>query len=137
MKVLIAGAALGDRLFAAAGQGDLGALERLLARDVVLRGDGGGKVPALARALHGADRVAGTLANWNRQGARGGGQMRRATINGLPGALMLDPEGGVIGAMSLEIAGGEIVAVNSVVNPEKLGHLGPVGDMVALLRRDP
>jgi len=125
---------LGDRFFAAAGQGDLGALEALLARDVVLRGDGGGKVPALARALHGAERVAGTLANWNRQGARGGGQMRRATINGLPGALMLDAEGGVIGAMSLEIAGGEIVAVNSIVNPEKLRHLGPVGDMLALLR---
>jgi RNA polymerase sigma factor (sigma-70 family) len=127
---------LGDRFFAAAGQGDLSALEALLARDVVLRGDGGGRVPALARALHGRDRVAGALASWNRQGARGGGQMRRATINGLPGALMLDAEGGVIGAMSLEVAAGEIVAVNSVVNPEKLRHLGPVGDLLGLLRRD-
>jgi RNA polymerase sigma-70 factor (ECF subfamily) len=127
---------LGDRFFAAAEQGDLGALEELLARDVVLRGDGGGKVPALARALHGADRVAGTLANWNRQGARAGGSMRRATINGLPGALMLDADGGLIGAMSLEVAGGAIVAVNSVVNPEKLRHLGRVGDMRGMLGRD-
>jgi RNA polymerase sigma-70 factor (ECF subfamily) len=62
--------------------------------------------------------------------------MRRATINGLPRALMLDADGGLIGAMSLEIAGGEIVAVNSIVNPDKLRHLGPVGDMVALLRGD-
>jgi RNA polymerase sigma-70 factor (TIGR02957 family) len=128
---------LGDRFFAAAGQGDFEALEALLARDVVLRGDGGGKVPALARALQGADRVAGTLANWTRQGVRGGGQMRRATINGLPGALMLDADGGLVGAMSLEIAGEEIVAVNSIVNPDKLRHLGPVGDMLALLRGDP
>lgn len=128
---------LGDRFFAAAGQGDLGALEALLARDVVLRGDGGGKVPALARALHGAERVAGTLANWTRQGARGGGQMRRATVNRLPGALMFDADGGLIGAMSLEIAGEEIVAVNSIVNPDKLRHLGPVGDMLALLRQKP
>ncbi|MGC1165903.1 MAG: RNA polymerase subunit sigma-24, partial [Solirubrobacterales bacterium] len=94
-------------------------------------------VPALARALHGAERVAGTLANWTRQGARGGGQMRRATVNRLPGALMFDADGGLIGAMSLEIAGEEIVAVNSIVNPDKLRHLGPVGDMLALLRQKP
>jgi RNA polymerase sigma-70 factor (ECF subfamily) len=123
---------LGDRFFAAAERGDLEALEALLARDVVLRGDGGGKVPALARALHGADRVARTLANWNRQGARRGASMRRAVINGLPGALLLDAEGGVIGAMSLEVAGDRIQGVNSVVNPDKLRHLGPVGDV----RRD-
>jgi|GEM_PF-4675793 len=127
---------LGDRFFAAAEEGDLGALEALLARDVVLRGDGGGRVPALARALHGAGRVAGTLANWNRQGARGGGSMRRATINGLPGTLMLDGAGRLIGAMSVEAAGGEIVGVNSVVNPEKLRHLGQVGDMWGMLGAD-
>jgi hypothetical protein len=92
--------------------------------------------PALARALHGADRVAGTLANWNRQGARAGGSMRRATINGLPGALLLDAGGGLIGAISLEVAGGEIVGVNSIVNPDKLRHLGRVGDMRGMLRRD-
>jgi RNA polymerase sigma-70 factor (ECF subfamily) len=39
----------------------------------------------------------------------------------------------VISVMALDVAGGEIVAVRSVVNPEKLGHLGPVADLKALL----
>ncbi len=126
---------LGDRFFAAAERGDLEGLEALLARDVVLRGDGGGQVPALARALHGAGRVARVLANWNRQGARSGATMRRAVINGLPGALLFDGAGGLIGAISLEVDGERIEGVNSVVNPEKLRHLGPVGDMRGMLRQ--
>ena len=69
---------LADRFFAAAQEGDLPALEALLAEDVELHGDGGGKVPALARALFGRSRVARTLRNWLRTGARMGGvTMRR------------------------------------------------------------
>ena len=49
---------LARRFFAAIEQGDLAGLEALLAHDVVLTGDGGGKVPALARSLRGRDRVA-------------------------------------------------------------------------------
>ena len=52
---------LARRFFAAAQEGDVAALEALLANDVVLHGDGGGKVPALARALYGSRRVARTL----------------------------------------------------------------------------
>jgi RNA polymerase sigma-70 factor (ECF subfamily) len=52
---------LARRFFAAAQDGDLGGLEALLAHDVVLTGDGGGKVPALARSLRGRNRVARTL----------------------------------------------------------------------------
>ena len=63
---------LAARFLAATRDGDLPALEALLARDVVLHGDGGGKVPALARALHGRARVARTLVAWGRQGRRGG-----------------------------------------------------------------
>ena len=55
---------LTPRFFAAAQQGDLDGLEALLAHDVVLTGDGGGKVPALARSLRGRDQVARTLVNW-------------------------------------------------------------------------
>jgi RNA polymerase sigma factor (sigma-70 family) len=126
---------LGGRFFAAAEQGDVGALEELLSREVVLRGDGGGKVPALARPLQGANRVARALVNWGRQGAAGGTQVRRVTVNGQPGALILDASGATIGALSLEIGREGIVGVNSVVNPEKLGHLGRVGDMRALSGR--
>jgi RNA polymerase sigma-70 factor (ECF subfamily) len=127
---------LGDRFFAAAERGDLEALEQLLARDVVLRGDGGGKVPALARSIVGVERVARTLANWNKAGARSGASARRATINGRPGALLLAPDGSLLGAMVLDVDAGHVVGVNSVVNPEKLRHLGPVADMRAVLRGD-
>ena len=116
--------------------GDLTALEALLARDVVLHGDGGGKVPALARALHGRARVARTLVAWGRAGSRAlaGTSVRPALVNGQPGALIADAEGRVIGVMALDIGDGQVQAVRSIVNPDKLGHVGPVGDMLALLR---
>ena len=50
---------------------------------------------------------------------------------------MLDPGGRLINVMALELAGGRIQAVNSVVNPDKLRHLGPTADLGALLRRQP
>ena len=64
---------LADRFFAAAAEGDMEALETLLAEDVELHGDGGGKAPALARALFGRSRVARTLRNWARAAPRVGG----------------------------------------------------------------
>src|SRR5215203_5026537 len=63
---------LATRFFAAAEEGDLAGLEALLAQDVVLHGDGGGKAPALARAVHGRARVVRTLGAWLRAGARFG-----------------------------------------------------------------
>ncbi len=127
---------LARRFFAAARDGDLGGLETLLAQDVVLHGDGGGKVPALARSLHGRRRVARTLLAWARQGLRrGGATLRRVEVNGQPGALLLDPEGRLVSVMALDIADGRIQGVSSIVNPDKLRHLGRVGDMRALLER--
>jgi RNA polymerase sigma-70 factor (TIGR02957 family) len=126
---------LADRFFAAAQEGDLPALEALLAEDVELHGDGGGKVPALARALFGRSRVAGTLRNWMRTGARMANvEMRRVEVNSQPGALLLDGEGRLFAVMALDIADGQIQGIRSIVNPDKLGHLGEVADMGALLR---
>ena len=126
---------LARRFFAAVQEGDLAGLEALLAHDVVLTGDGGGKVPALARALRGRSRVARALVNWIRVGARiPGASMRPVEVNGTPGALLLDGDGRLVAVWALEISGGEIVALNSVVNPDKLRHLGPVADARALLR---
>ncbi|MGH2745654.1 MAG: RNA polymerase sigma-70 factor [Thermoleophilaceae bacterium] len=127
---------LADRFFAAVQDGDVRALESMLADDVVLHGDGGGKAPALARALHGARRVARTLAAWGRQGQRlTGATVRRVEVNGQPGAMILDGEDRVISVMALDIADDRVQGVRSVVNPEKLRHLGPVADLRALLRR--
>jgi RNA polymerase sigma-70 factor (TIGR02957 family) len=126
---------LAQRFFAAAQEGDLEGLEELLSDDVVLKGDGGGKAPALARSLHGRSRVARTLLVWARQGWRIPGiEIRPAEINGQPGALFAHAEGGVIAAMELDIADGQIQGINSVVNPDKLRHLGRVADVWSLLR---
>jgi RNA polymerase sigma-70 factor (TIGR02957 family) len=125
---------LATRFFAAAEEGDLQGLEELLAHDVVLRGDGGGKAPALARALHGRARVARTLTAGLRTVGRLGFVLRREDVNGRPGALFLDREGKLVGVMSLDVAEGQIQGVSSIVNPDKLRHLGPVADLRALLR---
>jgi RNA polymerase sigma-70 factor (ECF subfamily) len=120
---------LARQFFAAAEHGDLAGLESLLAHDVQLTGDGGGKVPALARTLRGRTRVAGTLITWARLAARVPGlTLRPAEVNGGPGALYLDAQQRLIAVMALDIAGGQITRISSIVNPEKLRHLGPVGD---------
>jgi RNA polymerase sigma-70 factor (TIGR02957 family) len=126
---------LATRFFAAAEDGDLEGLEKLLAHDVVLRADGGGKVPALKRAIHGRPKVARTLIAGLRRGARiGGFTLRREDVNGQPGAMYVDREGRLAGVISLDVADGQIQAVSSIVNPDKLRHLGPVADLRALLR---
>jgi RNA polymerase sigma-70 factor (TIGR02957 family) len=127
---------LARRFFAAAQKGDLEGLEGLLADDVVLHGDGGGKVPALARPLHGRNRVGRTLLAWTRAGVRiGGVSLRPVEVNGQPGAMSFDPDGKLINVLALDIADGQILAVRSIVNPDKLRHLGPLADVPALLAR--
>src|SRR5918997_1858823 len=125
---------LATRFFAAAEEGDLEGLEELLAHDVVLRADGGGKAPALARAVHGRARAARTLTAGLRALTRFGITSRRHDVNGEPGALFIDREGRLISVMSLDIAEGQIQSVNSIINPDKLHHLGPLADLGALLR---
>jgi RNA polymerase sigma-70 factor (TIGR02957 family) len=126
---------LARRFFQAAEQGDLSGLEALLAHDVELTGDGGGKVPALARTLRGRSRVARTLIDWARLGARlPEMSLRPVEVNGGPGALYLDAQRRVIAVMALEIAGGQITSISAIVNPDKLTHLGPVGDFTSLVR---
>jgi RNA polymerase sigma-70 factor (TIGR02957 family) len=128
---------LAQSFFAAASDGDLESLEGLLAHDVVLHGDGGGKAPAIAQALHGRRRVARTLLTWVRAAARSGGvSLRRVEVNGQPGAMLLDPAGRLAGVMALDIAEGQVQAVRSVVNPDKLRHIGPLADLGQLLGGD-
>jgi RNA polymerase sigma-70 factor (ECF subfamily) len=126
---------LARRFFAATEQGDLAGLEALLAHDVVMTGDGGGKVPALARSLHGRTSVARMLINGIRQVARVPGvSLRPVEVNGGPGAVFVDGQQRLIGVLALEIADGQVTNINSIVNPDKLGHLGPVADYKSLLK---
>ena len=126
---------LATRFFAAAEDGDLAGLEQLLAHDVVFRGDGGGKAPAAARAIHGRAKVARLLMAGLGSLARLGGVTTRAEVNGQPGALFFDREDRLISVASLDIADGQIQRVNAIVNPDKLRHLAPVGDIRGLLRQ--
>jgi RNA polymerase sigma-70 factor (TIGR02957 family) len=108
-------------------EGNLEALEGLLAAEVTLRGDGGGKVPALARPVQGRSRVTRTLRGFSRGAPRFGvAALREVEVNGEPGIVALDREGRLLAVVAVEIRAGQIQAVNSVTNPDKLGHLGRV-----------
>jgi RNA polymerase sigma-70 factor (ECF subfamily) len=123
---------LASRFFAAIEQGDTEGLVGLLAADAVLYGDGGGKAPALAAPLHGAERVARLLLGLARRGRAAGMRFAPAEINGHPGLLTFDPAGRLLGVLALDIADGRVQTVRSIVNPDKLRHLGPVGDSSAM-----
>ena len=117
------------RFFAAAGGGDMTALLELLAPDVVMVGDGGGKAWAIAQPLSGAERVARLLLGLYRRAPKMGVHLEPAWVNGQPGAVSYDGEGHVVNVFVLDIADGLVQTVRSIVNPDKLHHLGPVSDV--------
>ena len=127
---------LARRFLAACERGDLDGLLELLTADVVFVGDGGGKGQAFKEPISGRDRVARMLLGLFARAARLGARVRPVMVNGQPGALGLDAEGRLINVISLDIIGGQVQAIRSVVNPDKLGHLGPLSD-VARLPDDP
>lgn len=98
----------------------------------MLHGDGGGNAPALARSLHGRQRVARTLLAWTRHGLRHG-QFSRAEVNGQPGAVGRDLNGRLVSVLALDIADGQVQGVNAIVNPDKLRGLEEPGDARLLL----
>ena len=97
-------------------------------------GDGGGKGPALAKSVVGADNVARVLASVFPVLARIDASVEPCELNGQPGAILRDRDGKVGGTMTLDVLGGRIQAIRSVVNPDKLGHMGPVADAWAVAR---
>ncbi|MFY9863056.1 MAG: RNA polymerase sigma-70 factor [Trebonia sp.] len=123
------GEELARRFFAAAAGGEMDALLELLAPDVVFVGDGGGKALAVKEPVRGQVRVARFVAGLFRRGVELHAELRPAWVNGQPGGLALDPDGRVISVFTLDIADGTVQAIRSVVNPDKLVHLGPVSDL--------
>ncbi|SFB92979.1 RNA polymerase sigma-70 factor, ECF subfamily [Nocardioides terrae] len=125
---------LADRFLDALRDGDVDALKELLAADVQMVGDGGGKAPAFARAVAGVDNVARVLAVNVPLLATVGASVEAQRVNGQPGALLRDRDSRVIGAIALDVLDGRIQTIRSVVNPDKLGHLGPLADAWAVDR---
>jgi RNA polymerase sigma-70 factor (ECF subfamily) len=111
---------------AAATRGDVDGLIARLAEDVVVHGDGGGKVPQWARPIEGADKVARMFAGLAIQMGRLGATAEPHRINGQPGVVFRGPHGGVFSVMSFEVVDGRVATIRSIVNPDKLAHLGPV-----------
>ena len=117
---------LAGQFFAACQGRDMDGLVGLLAADAVLYGDGGAKGTGINRPVYGPAGIAKMLDNWFRQGERLGVQTELVTINGHPGAKFLDPQGRLVNVISLDIADGAVQTVRSIINPEKLTHLGPL-----------
>ncbi len=109
---------------------------RLLAADAAFYGDGGGKAAAVTRPVTGADRVARFLAGIFARFKSAGMRMERVQVNGQPGAKFVDGDGRVVAVWSLDAAEDRVQCVRAVVNPEKLGHLGPVSDLLTGPMRD-
>ena len=125
---------LAARFFDALRDGDIDGLRELLAADVQLVGDGGGKAPAFARSVIGADNVARVLASIFPVLVKIDARVEPRELNGQPGAIVRDRDGKVVGTLTLDVLGGRIQTIRSVVNPDKLGHMGPVADAWAIAR---
>ncbi|OEJ95612.1 RNA polymerase sigma-70 factor [Streptomyces thermolilacinus] len=125
---------LATRFFDALRDGDVKGLQGLLAADAQLVGDGGGKAPQLARTVVGADKVARLLGSAILKMVKVGVTFEPLEVNGQPGAVFRDRDGRVLHTLTLDVLDGEIRTVRSVINPDKLAHIGPVADAWALDR---
>ena len=125
---------LAARFFDALRDGDVDGLRKLLAADVQMVADGGGKAPAFARSVVGADNVARVLASVFPLLVRIDVSAEPREVNGQPGAILRDRDGKVLSMVALDVLDGQIQAIRSVVNPDKLAHVGPVADAWAVSR---
>jgi RNA polymerase sigma-70 factor (ECF subfamily) len=117
--------ALLERFLAAVEGGDLGELETMLAEDVIIYTDGGGKVVAARKPVVGARRAAlfMTRVAQKRRRDDAGYDFELVTVNGKPGRALWRVGEAVSDVLSIEIADGRIQTIHIVRNPDKLGHV--------------
>lgn len=124
---------LADRFFAALRNGDVDALQRMLTADVQLVADSGGKAPHWGTGIFGDGRVARTLSALYAAFARIGGVVEQHDLNGGPGAVFRDRDGRVVNTWSLDVQDGRVQTIRTMLNPDKLGHVGEVADAWSVL----
>jgi len=125
---------LAGRFFDALREGDVDGLREVLAANVQMVGDGGGKAPQWARGVTGAGNVARILASTFPRFIQIDVTVEPHEVNGQPGAIVRDRDGKVLNTLALEIFDGRIQTIRAVINPDKLGHVGPVADAWAIIR---
>ncbi|MEU4761726.1 RNA polymerase sigma-70 factor [Actinosynnema sp. NPDC023794] len=125
---------LAGRFFDAFREGDVDGVRELLAADVQMIGDAGGKAPQWAARFVGAEKVARVLAALVPPFVRIGGVVEPRQVNGEPGAVFRDRDGKVVNTWALDVLDGRVQTIRTVINPDKLGHVGPVADAWAVLR---
>jgi RNA polymerase sigma factor (sigma-70 family) len=126
-------AALTDAFLAAIEAGDVERLVDTLADDVVFYGDGGGRAPAIREPMRGAVAVARFLGGLVRRGRQMGVRYERRAVNGAPALWVRGPDGALLSVLMVQFEAGRARVVANQLNPEKLTHLGPVGDLYALM----
>jgi RNA polymerase sigma-70 factor (ECF subfamily) len=127
-------AELAERFFEAFRAGDVAALTELLAADARLVSDSGGKAPQWGRGAFGADQVARLLVTLVLPFFAIGGAVEQREVNGQPGAVFRDKDGKVVNTWTIDVLDGRIQTIRTVINPDKLTHVGPVADAWAVVR---
>ncbi len=121
--------ALAARFLAAARDGDLEGLVALLAPDAVLMGDGGGIARSIPRPMIGGAAVARAIVAFYGQIDEWGVTLEPAWVNGQPGFRTIGPDGRLVNVVGFDILDGRVVAIRSMLNPNKLAHLGEISDL--------
>jgi RNA polymerase sigma-70 factor (TIGR02957 family) len=130
------GEELTSLFLAAARGGDMNSLLERLAPDVLFYGDSGGLGEiTFVTPVAGRDRVAEVVRVQLARTMELGAELKAAWVNGQPGLVASDADGGLIAVIALDVLDGQVQAIRTVANPDKLRHLGPIS-RTWHLRRD-